>query len=126
MAGKPGMKYRELGDIITKVASGQKFSVVKTYCGHGINNLFHTAPNVPHYSKNKAVGSMKPGHTFTIEPMINVGECTDKMWPDNWTVTTTVRGPPAPARAPMAPPLSNLLTCTRWVGVAGRQAVGAV
>ncbi len=67
------MKYRDLGDIITKVAGAQKFSVVKTYCGHGINNLFHTAPSVPHYSKNKAVGSMKPGHTFTIEPMINAG-----------------------------------------------------
>ena len=35
--------------------------------------LFHTVPNVPHYSKNKAVGVMKPGHTFTIEPMINEG-----------------------------------------------------
>lgn len=41
--------------------------------GHGIGTLFHTAPNVPHYKKNKAVGIMRPGHTFTIEPMINVG-----------------------------------------------------
>lgn len=44
-------------------------SVVRTYCGHGINDLFHTAPNVPHYAKNKAVGTMKPGMTFTIEPV---------------------------------------------------------
>jgi methionyl aminopeptidase len=70
---KPGMRYRDIGDIISKVAHGQKFSVVKTYCGHGINNLFHTTPNVPHYNKNKAIGIMKPGHTFTIEPMINAG-----------------------------------------------------
>lgn len=47
--------------------------VVKTYCGHGIGELFHTVPNVPHYPKNKAKGVMKPGHIFTIEPMINVG-----------------------------------------------------
>ena len=26
---------------------------------------------IPHYGKNKATGFMKPGHTFTIEPMIN-------------------------------------------------------
>jgi hypothetical protein len=32
-----------------------------------------TAPNVPHYKKNKAVGIMRPGHTFTVEPMINLG-----------------------------------------------------
>ena len=40
----------------------------------GIHKLFHCAPNVPHYAKNKAVGVMKPGHTFTIEPMISQGE----------------------------------------------------
>lgn len=47
--------------------------VVKTYCGHGIGELFHTLPTVPHYPKNKAKGVMKPGHIFTIEPMINLG-----------------------------------------------------
>lgn len=47
--------------------------MVKTYCGHGIGELFHTLPNVPHYPKNKAKGVMKPGHIFTIEPMINLG-----------------------------------------------------
>lgn len=29
--------------------------MVRSYCGHGIGQLFHTAPNVPHYKKNKAV-----------------------------------------------------------------------
>ena len=38
-----------------------------------IYRLFHCAPNVPHYAKNKAVGVMKPGHCFTIEPMISEG-----------------------------------------------------
>jgi hypothetical protein len=31
------------------------FQVVKSYCGHGIGDLFHCAPNVPHYAHNKAV-----------------------------------------------------------------------
>ena len=30
-----------------------RLSVVKSYCGHGIGDLFHVAPNVPHYSHNK-------------------------------------------------------------------------
>ena len=53
--------------------------------------LFHCAPNVPHYAKNKAVGVMKPGHCFTIEPMINEGVWGDQTWPDNWTSVTQVR-----------------------------------
>ncbi|XP_010786569.1 methionine aminopeptidase 1, partial [Notothenia coriiceps] len=71
---KPGIRYRELGNIIQKHAQANGFSVVRSYCGHGIHRLFHTAPNVPHYAKNKAVGVMKPGHVFTIEPMICEGE----------------------------------------------------
>jgi methionyl aminopeptidase len=31
---------------------------------------------------------MKPGHVFTIEPMINVGTHKDVTWPDNWTAVT--------------------------------------
>lgn len=85
---RPGTMYRDLGKRITEVASEQGFSVVKTYCGHGIGKLFHTMPNVPHYAKNKAVGIMKPGHIFTIEPMINVGTWRDETWPDNWSATT--------------------------------------
>ena len=30
-----------------------RFSVVKNMCGHGVGDLFHCAPTIPHYSKNK-------------------------------------------------------------------------
>lgn len=43
------------------IARASNCAVVRTYCGHGINELFHTAPNVPHYAKNRAIGTMKPG-----------------------------------------------------------------
>ncbi|MGH0127921.1 UNVERIFIED_CONTAM: hypothetical protein FKN15_039278 [Acipenser sinensis] len=85
---KPGVRYRELGNIIQKHAQANGFSVVRSYCGHGIHKLFHTAPNVPHYAKNKAVGVMKPGHVFTIEPMICEGGWQDETWPDGWTAVT--------------------------------------
>lgn len=55
------------------VAVDCRYSVVKSYCGHGIGTLFHCAPSVPHYAKNKATGFMREGHVFTIEPMINEG-----------------------------------------------------
>jgi methionyl aminopeptidase len=86
---KPGTLYRDLGTAIHKVSAANNCSVVRTYCGHGIGSLFHTAPNVPHYPKNKAKGTMKAGHVFTIEPMINLGSPNDKTWGDNWTAVTT-------------------------------------
>lgn len=43
------------------VARAAGCSVVRQYTGHGINDLFHTAPNIPHYAKNRAVGQMKAG-----------------------------------------------------------------
>lgn len=87
-AVKPGVRFREIGEIISRHASMSGFSVVKSYCGHGIGELFHCAPNIPHYARNKAVGVMKAGQTFTIEPMINAGGCRDRMWPDGWTSVT--------------------------------------
>jgi methionyl aminopeptidase len=39
-------------------------------------------------TENKAIGIMKPGHCFTIEPMISEGSWRDEMWPDNWTAVT--------------------------------------
>eukprot|EP00551_Chaetoceros_affinis_P004912 CAMPEP_0203669908 /NCGR_PEP_ID=MMETSP0090-20130426/6139_1 /ASSEMBLY_ACC=CAM_ASM_001088 /TAXON_ID=426623 /ORGANISM="Chaetoceros affinis, Strain CCMP159" /LENGTH=411 /DNA_ID=CAMNT_0050534667 /DNA_START=75 /DNA_END=1310 /DNA_ORIENTATION=+ len=86
---KPGTLYRDLGTKIHKHAVANGCSVVRTYCGHGIGSLFHTAPNVPHYHKNKAKGIMKAGHVFTVEPMINLGVPGDATWGDNWTAVTT-------------------------------------
>ncbi|KAF7997583.1 hypothetical protein HCN44_006154 [Aphidius gifuensis] len=85
---RPGEKYKEIGNVVQKHAQSAGLSVVRSYCGHGIHRLFHTAPNVPHYAKNKAVGIMKPGHCFTIEPMISQGTWRDETWPDDWTAVT--------------------------------------
>ncbi|XP_004308462.1 PREDICTED: methionine aminopeptidase 1A-like isoform X2 [Fragaria vesca subsp. vesca] len=89
---KPGVRFREVGEVINRHATMAGFSVVKSYCGHGIGELFHCAPNIPHYARNKAVGVMKAGQTFTIEPMINAGTfgkgLRDRMWPDGWTAVT--------------------------------------
>ena len=86
---KPGAMYRECGNIISQHVEPLGFSVVRSYQGHGTGASFHQAPKVPHYANNKAVGFMKPGHIFTIEPMINAGIWKDVTWNDKWTSTTT-------------------------------------
>ncbi|PFH54383.1 hypothetical protein AMATHDRAFT_135259 [Amanita thiersii Skay4041] len=86
---KPGALFRDIGKVIEPLARSNGCSTVRTYTGHGVNDLFHCTPNIPHYAKNKAVGTMKPGMVFTIEPMINLGpNWGDVHWPDNWTATT--------------------------------------
>ncbi|CAD7926096.1 unnamed protein product [Amoebophrya sp. A120] len=85
---RPGVMYREIGGVISAVAKKHNLSVVRSYCGHGVGKLFHCAPNIPHYERNKAVGTMRVGHVFTIEPMINLGSHHDVTWPDGWTSVT--------------------------------------
>ncbi|KAK7031731.1 methionine aminopeptidase [Favolaschia claudopus] len=87
---KPGALIRDIGKVIEPIARANGCSSVRSYTGHGINNHFHCPPNIPHYAKNRAVGTMKPGMVFTIEPMINLGPSwsADVHWPDNWTSTT--------------------------------------
>lgn len=84
----PGVRYRDIGAIIESEARKDGFTPNRTYCGHGINRLFHCPPTVPHYANNKAVGIMRPGHVFTIEPMICEGVGKDEHWPDGWTAVT--------------------------------------
>ncbi|KAK3815185.1 MAG: Metap1 protein [Benniella sp.] len=85
---KPGVLYRDIGNVIEGHATSQGFSVVKTFLAHGVHRHYHCTPNIPHYGRNKAVGVMKEGHVFTIEPMINEGTWKDQMWPDEWTAVT--------------------------------------
>ncbi|KAH3678943.1 hypothetical protein WICMUC_001311 [Wickerhamomyces mucosus] len=85
---KPGVTFRSIGDIIEKHAKLNNCSVVRSFCGHGIGKLFHCAPQIAHYARNKSPGIMKPGMVFTIEPMINLGGYRDIQWPDNWTAVT--------------------------------------
>jgi len=87
-AVKPGVPFKEFGNLIEKRAKESGCSTVRAYCGHGINRLFHCPPDILHYARNKAVGIVKPGMTFTIEPMIALGSYHDITWPDGWTSTT--------------------------------------
>lgn len=85
---KPGALFRDIGNAIEPIAKANGCSVVRQYTGHGCNQLFHTVPTLPHYAKSKTPGAMKPGMTFTIEPMINLGTHQGVHWPDDWTCTT--------------------------------------
>lgn len=84
----PGVAVKKIGGEIEQLAKQNKFTVVRNFCGHGVNSVFHTTPNVVHYRNSEPAGILQPGTTFTIEPMINEGTARNVTWPDNWTATT--------------------------------------
>ncbi len=87
---KPGARLGDIGWAIQKFAESQGFSVVREFCGHGIGRVFHEEPQVLHYGKPGTLEVLKPGMTFTIEPMINAGRKEIKEGPekDGWTIVT--------------------------------------
>ena len=74
-----------------KWPEGERFSVVREYCGHGIGEGFHEEPQVVHYGKPGTGLELQEGMVFTIEPMINAGKAANKLLPDAWTVVTKDR-----------------------------------
>ena len=68
---KPNVKLGDIGHAIQSYVEGNGFSVVRDFCGHGVNTKFHEAPNVLHYGEKNTGIELIPGMTFTIEPMIN-------------------------------------------------------
>lgn len=85
---KPDIPIKRIGGVIEEHAKANDFTVVRNFCGHGIGSVFHTTPNVMHFKNDEPAGVMKPGITFTIEPMINEGSAKNVTWPDDWTATT--------------------------------------
>ena len=85
---KPGAHLGDIGYAVQTYAEKNRFSVVREYCGHGIGKVFHDEPQVLHYGRKGTGPELKPGMTFTVEPMINAGKATVKLLPDQWTVVT--------------------------------------
>ena len=85
---KPGKKLGDIGYEIQSYVEERGFSVVRDFCGHGIGNVFHESPNILHYGKKIQELNLKPGMTFTIEPMINAGKFDTKVLNDGWTAVT--------------------------------------
>ena len=86
---RPGNYFGNIGYVISRYAIAQGFTVVYEYCGHGVGIEFHEEPQVDHAARKNSGPKMKPGMTFTIEPMINEGKPRVKVdETDGWTART--------------------------------------
>ncbi len=87
-AVQPGGRIGDIGAAIQEYAEAQGFSVVRDFVGHGVNRVFHTAPQIPHYGIKGKGKRIRPGMVFTIEPMINEGTHEAQVLDDKWTAIT--------------------------------------
>jgi methionyl aminopeptidase len=87
-AVRPGGSTGDIGDAIQRFVEPRGYSVVRQFSGHGIGRLFHTAPPILHYGRPGTGERLTPGMTFTIEPMINLGDWRCQILGDGWTAVT--------------------------------------
>ena len=84
----PGGTTGDIGHAIQSFVEPRGYSVVRQFSGHGIGRVFHTAPPILHYGRPGTGERLVPGMTFTIEPMINLGDWRCNILQDGWTAVT--------------------------------------
>ena len=91
-AARPGNRLGDIGHVIQQHGEANHYGIVREYCGHGIGRGFHEDPQVLHYGAPGTGIELRPGMTFTIEPMLNAGTRHTRLsGKDGWTVTTRDR-----------------------------------
>ena len=86
--GQPGRPISDIGRAIERHAKAHHYGVIRAFIGHGIGEQFHSDIQIPHYYDSRASMIIRPGMTFTIEPMISLGTWQHRMWDDDWTAVT--------------------------------------
>ncbi len=78
----------DLGHAIQTVIEKYNYSVVTSFCGHGIGKHMHEEPEVPNWGAPRTGMKLRHGMVLAIEPMLTVG--SEKLFidKDKWTART--------------------------------------
>ena len=87
-AVRPGRPVSVIGRVIEAYAKRFGYGVVRDYTGHGVHTAFHSGLVILHYDEPRVDTVLRPGMTFTIEPMLTLGSPDTEQWDDDWTVVT--------------------------------------
>jgi len=88
---KPGLMLNDcVGKNIQNFLLPFGFAPVRDLGGHGVGIKFHEDPFVYHFKTNQSNVRLKPGMTFTVEPMVNASLNWHVNFDesDGWTVRT--------------------------------------
>ncbi|XP_063700516.1 methionine aminopeptidase 1D, mitochondrial [Culicoides brevitarsis] len=84
---KPNKAINAIGTVIQDLAQKKNLNVFPHFTGHGIGSYFHGPPEIIPV-KNSYGGFMQPGMTFTIEPILTLGDIECELWEDGWTIVS--------------------------------------
>jgi len=85
---RPGNRIGDISYAIQQHAESRGYSVVREYMGHGIGREMHEPLQIPNFGTPGYGIVLKPGMTFALEPMLNIGTWRTKVLADQWTVVT--------------------------------------
>jgi len=92
---KPGNRVSDISHAIESFVKPYGYGIVEEFTGHGIGRDLHEEPYVPNFGKPHEGPVLKPGMTFCVEPMINLGTKRVRVLADNWTTITSDHKPSA-------------------------------
>jgi methionyl aminopeptidase len=86
---RAGNRLMDVCAAVERHVTGNGFSVVREYVGHGIGTRLHEEPQVPNYVDRKNENPrLKEGIVLAVEPMVNAGKPDCKIAKDRWTALT--------------------------------------
>lgn len=85
---RPTQPLHAIGHAIERHAQRHGLGVVREFIGHGIGTEFHSGLQVKHYFDPRDDTLLVAGMTFTIEPMLTLGDPSCALWDDAWTAVT--------------------------------------
>jgi len=85
---RPGMRFKELSDLLERFITERGYVPLRDYSGHGIGTQPHEEPSIPNYveGKPKQGPKIKNGMVFCLEPMICQQDGEPVVWDDQWSV----------------------------------------
>jgi methionyl aminopeptidase len=92
---RAGNRLSDISHSIQSFVESQGFNVVRDLVGHGIGRELHEEPQIPNFGPPHHGPKLKPGMTFAIEPMVNMGTKDVFILDDGWTVQTKDGSPSA-------------------------------
>ncbi|MBM3724605.1 MAG: type I methionyl aminopeptidase [Acidobacteria bacterium] len=86
---RPGNRLFDICGTVEDHVTGNGFSVVREFVGHGIGTQLHEEPQIPNYVDRKNENPrLKEGMVLAIEPMVNAGGPESRVLPDRWTAVS--------------------------------------
>ena len=87
---KAGNRLVDISATIERYGRRRGYGIIEEYTGHGIGRTMHEAPTIRNVVvRGEGSGpTLRPGMTFTIEPIFTLGTAEVVELPDGWTTIT--------------------------------------